>query len=71
MLTGTLRLSDFDLGHDDRAKKHQSVASRLGLVLKGGTALNLFLFDVPTDEHRFVYKVSENTINIAQLRYHY
>ena len=24
-----------------------------------------------TDEHRFVYKVSENTIHIAQLRYHY
>lgn len=24
-----------------------------------------------TDEHRFVYKVSENAINIAQLRYHY
>jgi toxin YoeB len=24
-----------------------------------------------TDEHRFVYKVSENAIHIAQLRYHY
>ena len=24
-----------------------------------------------TDEHRFVYKVSENEIHIAQLRYHY
>jgi toxin YoeB len=24
-----------------------------------------------TDEHRFVYKASENTIEIAQLRYHY
>ncbi len=24
-----------------------------------------------TDEHRFVYKVSENSIHIAQLRYHY
>lgn len=24
-----------------------------------------------TDEHRFVYKVSEHAIHIAQLRYHY
>ncbi len=24
-----------------------------------------------TDEHRFVYKVYENAIQIAQLRYHY
>ena len=24
-----------------------------------------------TDEHRFVYKVTENSIHIAQLRYHY
>jgi toxin YoeB len=24
-----------------------------------------------TDEHRFVYKVSEDVIHIAQLRYHY
>ena len=24
-----------------------------------------------TDEHRFVYKVSESAIEIAQLRYHY
>jgi toxin YoeB len=24
-----------------------------------------------TDEHRFIYKVSENAIEIAQLRYHY
>ncbi len=24
-----------------------------------------------TDEHRFIYKVSEKTIHIAQLRYHY
>ena len=24
-----------------------------------------------TDEHRFIYKVSEDTILIAQLRYHY
>ncbi|MBW1706661.1 MAG: Txe/YoeB family addiction module toxin [Deltaproteobacteria bacterium] len=24
-----------------------------------------------TDENRFVYKVSENAIHIAQLRYHY
>jgi toxin YoeB len=24
-----------------------------------------------TDEHRFVYKVSENAIYFAQLRYHY
>jgi len=24
-----------------------------------------------TDKHRFVYKVSENAIYIAQLRYHY
>ena len=23
------------------------------------------------DEHRFVYKVTENSIHIAQLRYHY
>jgi len=24
-----------------------------------------------TDEHRFIYKVSEKAIHIAQLRYHY
>jgi len=24
-----------------------------------------------TDEHRFVYKVSEKALHIAQLRYHY
>jgi toxin YoeB len=24
-----------------------------------------------TDEHRFIYKVTENAIHIAQLRYHY
>lgn len=24
-----------------------------------------------TDEHRFIYKASENAIEIAQLRYHY
>ena len=24
-----------------------------------------------TDEHRFVYKVSEDSVHIAQLRYHY
>jgi len=24
-----------------------------------------------TDEHRFVYKVYENSLHIAQLRYHY
>ena len=24
-----------------------------------------------TDEHRFVYKISEDSIQIAQLRYHY
>jgi toxin YoeB len=24
-----------------------------------------------TDEHRFVYKVSEDSLHIAQLRYHY
>ena len=24
-----------------------------------------------TDEHRFIYKVYENAIHIAQLRYHY
>ena len=24
-----------------------------------------------TDEHRFVYKVSDDSIHIAQLRYHY
>ena len=24
-----------------------------------------------TDEHRFIYKTSENTLEIAQLRYHY
>jgi len=24
-----------------------------------------------TDQHRFVYTISENTIHIAQLRYHY
>ena len=30
MLPETLRLADYGLGHDDRAKKHQPVASRLG-----------------------------------------
>jgi len=30
MLPGTLRLADYGLGHDDRAKEHQPVASRLG-----------------------------------------
>ena len=30
MLPETLRLSDYGLGHDDRAKEHQSVASALG-----------------------------------------
>jgi hypothetical protein len=30
MLPETLRLADFGLGHDDRAKVHQPVASRLG-----------------------------------------
>ena len=30
MLPETLRLADYDLGHDDRAKEHQPVASRLG-----------------------------------------
>jgi hypothetical protein len=30
MLPETLRLADYGLGHDDRAKQHQPVASRLG-----------------------------------------
>ena len=30
MLPETLRLADYGLGHDDRAKEHQPVASRLG-----------------------------------------
>ena len=30
MLPETLRLADYDLGHDDRAMEHQPVASRLG-----------------------------------------
>lgn len=30
MLPETLRLADYDLGHDDRAREHQFVASRLG-----------------------------------------
>jgi len=30
MLPETLRLADYDLGHDGRAKEHQPVASRLG-----------------------------------------
>ncbi len=30
MLPETLRLADYDLGHDDRAKQHQPVAERLG-----------------------------------------
>jgi hypothetical protein len=30
MVPETLRLADFDLGHDDRAKEHQPVASLLG-----------------------------------------
>ncbi len=30
LLPETLRLADYDLGHDDRAKEHQPVASRLG-----------------------------------------
>ncbi len=30
MIPETLRLADYDLGHDDRAKEHQPVASRLG-----------------------------------------
>jgi Eco57I restriction-modification methylase len=30
MLPETLRLADYDLGHDERAKQHQPVASRLG-----------------------------------------
>ncbi|MFH1951157.1 MAG: hypothetical protein ABIL06_06035 [Pseudomonadota bacterium] len=30
MLPETLRLSDYGLGHDERAKEHQPVASRLG-----------------------------------------
>ena len=30
MLPETLRLADYDLGHDDRAREHQPVASRLG-----------------------------------------
>jgi hypothetical protein len=30
MLPETLRLADYDLGHDDRAKEPQPVASRLG-----------------------------------------
>ena len=29
-LPETLRLADYGLGHDDRAKQHQPVASRLG-----------------------------------------
>ena len=30
MIPETLRLADYGLGHDDRAKEHQPVASRLG-----------------------------------------
>ena len=30
MIPNTLRLADYGLGHDDRAKEHQPVASRLG-----------------------------------------
>ena len=30
LLPETIRLADYDLGHDDRAKHHQPVASRLG-----------------------------------------
>ena len=30
MLPDTLRLADYGLGHDERAKVHQPVASRLG-----------------------------------------
>ena len=30
MLPETLRLADYDLGHDERAREHQPVASRLG-----------------------------------------
>jgi hypothetical protein len=30
MLPGTLRLADYGLGHDDRAKEHQAVAAALG-----------------------------------------
>ena len=30
MLPETLRLADYDLGHDERAKVHQPVARRLG-----------------------------------------
>ena len=30
MLPETLRLADYGLGHDDRAKEHQPVASLLG-----------------------------------------
>ena len=30
MLPETLRLADYGLGHDDRAKEHQPVAARLG-----------------------------------------
>ncbi|MBW4420721.1 MAG: hypothetical protein KME13_16040 [Myxacorys californica WJT36-NPBG1] len=30
MLPETLRLADYELGHDDRAKEHQPVAARLG-----------------------------------------
>ena len=30
MLPETLRLADYGLGHDDRAKVHQPVAARMG-----------------------------------------
>ena len=30
MIPDTLRLADYDLGHDDRAQEHQPVAARLG-----------------------------------------
>jgi hypothetical protein len=30
MIPGKLRLSDYGLGHDDRAKEYEPVASRLG-----------------------------------------
>src|SRR5690606_10459696 len=30
MLPETLRLADYNLGHDDRAQQHQPVATRLG-----------------------------------------
>ena len=30
MIPETIRLADYGLGHDDRAKKHQPVVSRLG-----------------------------------------